>query len=101
MSEPLRVLFVLLIAAGALVLALRLAGWRTKRACDFILRDLREKNAFDPATAVELPYSRAKLFHIGLRDVRPQALKILMHQDRVRVLEDGRYYLRDRSERNP
>lgn len=88
------VLTVLLII-GAFIIPLWFAGWKTKRACNFILQDLQAKKAFDPASAVELPYSRASLFPIGMRDYRPKALGALVKFDHVRMQEQGRYYLRD------
>jgi len=84
-----------LIIIGAFILSLRVVGWQTKRACDFILRDLQAKKAFDLASAVELPYSKTSLFHIGMRDYRPKALGALVKFDHIRVQEEGRYYLRD------
>jgi hypothetical protein len=88
------VLMVLLII-GAFMLSLCIAAWKTKRACGFILQDLQGKKAFDPDSAVELPYSRASMFHIGMRDYRPKALGALVKFDHVRMQEEGRYYLRD------
>jgi hypothetical protein len=35
------------------------------------------------------------MFHIGLRDYRPKALNALLENDVVRMLEGGRYYLRE------
>jgi hypothetical protein len=90
-----KIVLMVLIIIGAFILSLRFAGWKTKRACDFILRDLQEKKAFDPASAVELPYSKTSLFHIGMRDYRPKALSALVKFDHIRVQEEGRYYLRD------
>ena len=84
-----------LILIGAFILSFRFAGWKTKRACEFILRDLQAKKAFDPASAVELLYSKTSLFHIGMRDYRPRALSALVKFDHIRMQEQGRYYLRD------
>jgi len=96
MPEALKTILMILLAIGGLFLALRITGWKMKKAGDFIVRDLQEKNAFDPASAVELSYAKSSLFHIGLRDYRPQALQELIKQDVVRVLEGSRYYLRER-----
>ncbi len=100
MSETLKTILIILLAIGGLFFALRITGWKMKKAGDFIIRDLREKNAFDPASAVGLPYAKSSLFHIGLRDYRPQALQELIKQDVVRMLEGGRYYLRGRHKLN-
>ncbi|OIP93233.1 MAG: hypothetical protein COS57_17030 [Syntrophobacterales bacterium CG03_land_8_20_14_0_80_58_14] len=90
-----KIVLMVLIIIGAFILSLHFAGWKTKRACDFILRDLQAKKAFDPASAVELPYSKTSLFHIGMRDYRPKALGALVKVDHIRMQEEGRYYLRD------
>ncbi|MBA4396017.1 MAG: hypothetical protein C0394_01305 [Syntrophus sp. (in: bacteria)] len=94
MPEILNTVFFILIVIGALFLAFRIAGWKMKKACDFIIRDLEEKRALDPASAVELPYCKTSMLKIGLRDYRPKALEQLIQLDVVRLLEDGRYYLR-------
>jgi hypothetical protein len=96
MPEAVKTIFFILLVIGALFLALRIAGWKMKKACDFIIRDLKEKKAFDPASAVELPYVKSSMINIGLKDYRPNALEELIKQDVVRVLDGGgRYYLRE------
>jgi hypothetical protein len=95
MPEALKTIFFILLVIGALYMALRIAGWKMKKASDFIVRDLKEKKAFDPASAVALPYAKSPLLRIGLRDYRPSALEELIKQDVVRALDGGRYYLRE------
>ena len=95
MSETMKSVLMVLITIGAFLLTLRVAGWKMERACDFILRDLKERKAFDPASAVELPYSKTSMFRIGMRDYRPRALNALVKHDDIRVVEGGRYYLRE------
>ena len=95
MSEAAKTILMIFVAIGALLLALRIAGWKMKRACDFIIADLKAKRALDPASAVELPYTKTQLINIGLRDYRPKALEELIRLDVVRMLEGGRYYLKE------
>jgi len=95
MSEAIKIILMILVAIGAVIFALRIAGWKMKKACDFIVRDLNEKKALDPASAVELPYAKSPLINIGLRDYRPRALEELVKHDVVRMLEGGRCYLRE------
>jgi hypothetical protein len=90
-----KIVLMVLIIIGFFILALRIAGWKTKRACDFILRDLQAKKAFDPASAVELSYSKTSMFHLGMRDYRPKALGALVKFGHIRMQEEGRYYLCD------
>ncbi len=95
MSETMKILLMVLLTIGALIITFRIAGWKMKKASDFILRDLKAKKAFDPVSAVELPYCKSSLFHVGLRDYRPKALNALVEHGDVRMLEGGRYYLRE------
>ena len=95
MPEALKTVLFILFAVGAVILALRIAGWKMKKACDLIIRDLKEKKAIDPASAVALPYAKSPMINIGLRDYRPRALEELVKNDVVRMLEGGRYYLRE------
>jgi hypothetical protein len=95
MSETMKIILMVLITIGAFILTLRVAGWKMKRACDFIVRDLKERKAFDPASAVELPYCKTSMLRIGMRDYRPKALNALIKYDIIRVQEEGRYFLRE------
>jgi hypothetical protein len=95
MSQNVRTLLIVLLAIAAFILANILAGKRMKKAADFIIRDLKEKKAFDPASSVLLPYSKGTAFRIGFKDYRPGALRQLVKYDVIRLLEGDRYYLRD------
>jgi hypothetical protein len=95
MSETMKIILMVLITIGAFILTLRVAGWKMKKACDFIVRDLKERQALDPASAVELPYCKTSMLRIGMRDYRPKALNALIKYDIIRVQEEGRYYLRE------
>jgi len=93
MSENLKIVLMVLLTVGVLYLTLRITAWKMKRACEFIIRDLKEKGALDPASAVQLPYSKSSLFSLGMRDYRPRALEQLIKLEVVRLLEGERYYL--------
>ena len=95
MSEYTKTWLMVLITIAAFILANIVAGRRMKKAADFIIGDLKEKKAFDPASAVALPYSKGTAFRIGLKDYRPAALKQLVKYEVIRQLEGDRYYLRD------
>jgi hypothetical protein len=95
MPETLKTILFLLAAIGAILLSLRFVVWRMRKAGEFIILDLKKQGAFDPSTAVVLPYSETRLLRIGLRDYRPRVLQELIRQDVVRVAEGGRCYLRE------
>jgi hypothetical protein len=95
MPETIKIVLMILFVLGALFLTLRITAWKMKKACDLIIRDLKVKKAFAPASAVDLPYAKNRLINIGLRDYRPSALDELIKEDVVRILEGERYYLRE------
>ena len=87
----------LIFGIGALILIILLTrryhAWRFKRACRFIIDDLKSKNAYSAHSAVELPYTRGDRLRMGLHQHRPQALEYLIMQNVVARTEDGRFYL--------
>jgi len=95
MSQTAKTWFMVFLVIAAFIIANIIAGRRMKKAAEFIIRDLKEKKAFDPASAVALPYSKGSAFRIGLKDYRPGALQQLVKYDVVRLLEGERYYLRE------
>jgi hypothetical protein len=90
-----KIVLLVLLTVAAFVISVAFAGWKIRRACKFILKDLRTQRAFDPASAVPLPYGKTSLFRIGMRDYRPRALTELVKHDIVRLAEGERYYLRE------
>jgi hypothetical protein len=95
MSETVKTLFMFLMLVAALLLVLRITGWKMKKAANAIIEDLRMQGALDPASAVELPYSKEDFFRVGVRDYRPKALAALVTQDIIRIHEGKKYYLRE------
>jgi hypothetical protein len=95
MSETFKIVLMIFCVIGTFILSVFIAGWKMKRACDFIIRDLKRKKAFDPASSAELPYSKSPMFRLGLRDYRPKALEQLVKRDVIRWQEGNRYYLRE------
>jgi hypothetical protein len=93
MAEFLKIISVILFVLGGLFVVLYITGWKMKKAGEFIMKDLREKKAFDPSSAVELSYAKSSLLNFGLRDYRPQALQELLKQGVVQIQEEGRYFL--------
>ncbi len=98
MPETLKIILVLLAAIAAILLTLRWVVWKMKKAGEFIIRDLKQKRAFDPQTAVTLPYAENRMLRIGLRDYRPQVLANLVQHGIVHLVEGGKYYLREGQE---
>ena len=94
MSENVQIVIGILLLVGVFLFSRVVMGWRIRRACQQILKDLQSREAFDPFTAVELPYSRVRYINIGLRDFRPKALQYLLQHEVVGITEAGGYYLK-------
>lgn len=69
---------------------------RIKSAGNAVIKDLERRNAFDAASAVELPYAKRNYFQIGLRDFRPKAVQSLLEGGVVGKTADERFYLKMR-----
>lgn len=85
-----------LLTIGAFIFSRWIAGWQMNKAGQSIIRDLEKKKAFDPESAVELPYCKRQMFRLGLKDYRPRVMDQLVKHDVVRVLEGEKYYLGER-----
>jgi hypothetical protein len=89
--------FELILGIGALVIVFILTrkyhAWRFKRACIFIIDDLKEKGAYSVPAAVNLPYAERNMLRMGLRQHHPQVLRQLILENIVARTEDNRYYL--------
>jgi hypothetical protein len=78
------------------ILARRVQTWKVKRAYFAIINELKQREAFDPPSAVNLPWAKRTLFRFGARDYRPKALEYLVLSNVVGVTDDVRYYLKHR-----
>ena len=96
MTETVKIILLLLLTIGAFILSRYIAGWQMNKAGKFIIGDLKKKRAFDPASAVALPYCKKQLFRLGLKDYRPQVMQQLLQHDVVRILEGEKYYLNEK-----
>jgi hypothetical protein len=96
MSETVQIIIGLILLVGVYIFTQAVVGWRIRRTSRNILRDLDFKKAFDPATAIELPYAKRNIFKIGLRDFRPKAVASLVQADVVGMTAAGKYYLKRR-----
>ena len=92
MTEEIKFVLAIILLIGVYLLTRRVNAWRATRALDRVIRDLRQKGALDPASAIQLPYASA-LYSLGLRDFRPKAVQSLTASGIIGKTQDGRYYL--------
>jgi hypothetical protein len=96
MSETVQVIIGIILLVGVYILTQMVVGYRIKRAARGIVRDLDLKKAYSPESAIELPYAKANLFRIGLRDFRPKAVDALVQGGILSRTPTGKYFLKKR-----
>jgi hypothetical protein len=96
MSETAQIIIGVLVLIGVYMLTRRVNAWRINRAFVVIIKDLDRQEAYEPSSAVKLPYAKAAFFRLGTRDFRPKALEYLVASEIVGVTENGKYYLKRR-----
>lgn len=99
MSETIQIILGILFLTGVYILSRFGVVWRVRRASGFIIQDLERRGAFDPASAVDLPYAKANYFRVGIRDFRPKALESLIQNGIIGKTESGGYYLKNMGDR--
>jgi hypothetical protein len=96
-SETGEIVFALCLLIVVYVLTRKFHMWRIKNTYMSIIKDLENKKALDPPSAVELPYSQTPLWRLGTRDYRPKALQYLISSRVVGMTDSGKYYLKNRN----
>lgn len=96
MSETGQIVIGVCVLVAVYILTRRYHAWRMARAFNGIIRDLEQKEAVNPSSALDLPYARPNMFRFGTRDYRPKVLQYMTAHNIVGVTGDGRYYLLNR-----
>jgi len=96
MSESTQVIVGVILLIGVYLLTRQFHAWQMRRAYTTVLKDLEQRKAFDPSSAVELPYAKSGIFRMGARDYRPKAVQYMTQTGVSVMTADGKYYLRER-----
>jgi hypothetical protein len=96
MSETGRTLLLICVLIAVYIVTRKVHAWRIKRTYILIIKDLEREEAFDPVSAVELPYVRASLFRVGIRDYLPKSLEYLVASHVVGMTDNRKYFLNKR-----
>jgi hypothetical protein len=91
--EVVQILIGIVFLIAAFLLSRIIVVWQMRRAAAFIMKDLEAKRALDQESAVTLPYGKAEMFKLGIRDYRPKALEYMVTQGAVGITADNRYFL--------
>ncbi|MBL7225175.1 MAG: hypothetical protein ISS59_03490 [Desulfobacteraceae bacterium] len=101
MSEGTQIIVGVILLIGVYILTRQFHAWQMRRAYTTVLKDLEQREAFDPSSAVELPYAKVGIFRMGIRDYRPKAVQYMTQTGVAAMTADGKYYLRERNGNSP
>ena len=93
MSDTIQIIVGLILLVCVYFLSRKVHVWRMQRAYKTVLSDLEHQKAFDPSSAVNLPYAKTNLFRIGTRDYRPKAIEYMTQTGIAAMTESGKFYL--------
>ncbi|MCX7982341.1 MAG: hypothetical protein N2572_05460 [Syntrophales bacterium] len=87
-------IILLLIGFGLFVfVVLYLSGLGLKRICLSIISELEAARAFNEKSAIPIQDRRKNFFLVGTKNLRPQALKVLIQDGLVVRTPNGKFYL--------
>ena len=101
MSENTQIIVGVIVLIGVYLLTRKVPAWQMRRAYTNVLKDLEQRKAFDPSSAVELPYAKVGIFRMGTRDYRPKTVQYMTQTGVAVMTADGKYYLRERNGNSP
>ncbi len=92
---PIYLQIILLIAAFIVFVlaAMYLTGLGLRRVCFKIIAEMEEARAFSAGKAIKLQAERKNFFRVGIGNLRPKALGVLIADGLVIKTGDGKYYL--------
>lgn len=92
---PIYLQIILLVVAFILFVGLALfaGGWGVRRVCFKIIAEMEEARAFKVSKAVKLQDERKNFFRVGMGNIRPKALNLLIADGLVIKAPNGKYYL--------
>ena len=92
---PIYLQIILLVVAFVVfvVLVMYAGGLGVRRMCFKIIAEMEEARAFKEAKAIKLQDERKNFFRVGVKNIRPKALNLLIAYGLVIKTNNGKYYL--------
>ena len=92
---PIYLQIILLVVAFVVfvVLVMYAGGLGVRRMCFKIIAEMEEARAFKEAKAIKLQDERKNFFRVGMGNIRPKALNLLIADGLVIKTNNGKYYL--------
>jgi hypothetical protein len=75
------------------ILFLYMGGVAVRKTCFKIIAEMEEARAFKEGRAVEIQDERKNFFRVGVKNIRPRALNLLIADGLVIKTNNGKYYL--------
>ena len=95
MSDAVSVAMWIGVLLAVYILTRKIGVWRAVSAGKSIITELKQRGAYDPDSAVDLPDARRNMLRPGIRSFRPEGLRMLLIDDIVGMTPDERYYLKN------
>ena len=93
MPVYLQIFLLLATFVAFVILIIYMGGLAVQRTCLKIIAEMEEERAFKEARAVELQDERKNFFRVGVKNIRPKALNLLITDGLVIKTNNGKYYL--------
>jgi hypothetical protein len=93
MPVYLQIILLVVVLVGIVILMLYMGGLAVQRTCFKIIAEMEEARAFKEARAVEIQDERKNIFRVGVKNIRPKALNLLIADGLVIKTNNGKYYL--------
>ena len=89
----LQILLMVAVFIAFAVLILYMGGLAVQRTCLKIIAEMEEARAYKEARAIEIQDERKNFFRVGVKNIRPKALNLLIADGLVIKTNNGKYYL--------
>lgn len=94
MTDAVQVAVALICLVAVFVGTRYIVARRFRNAAMTIIHQLETAGALSESTAIELPYGKANLLRIGMRDYLHKALEYMIAEGVVGRSQDGKYFLK-------
>jgi len=92
MSDLVQVIIGTIIIFLCLFLSLMIKNRRIKKEYESIIHYLKANKAYDPNSAVELPYAEKSFLRMGIKNFHSDAIKTMVSNGIVFKTKDGKFY---------
>ena len=93
MPVYLQIILLVVLFIAFVVLIIYMGGLAVQKTCFKIIAEMEEAGAFKEARAAEIQDERKNFFRVGVKNIRPKALNLLITDGLVIKTNNGKYYL--------